>query len=178
MFEFLFKYPVPVFTRGRYVLLGTWPGWALVLLMLLCVGGLGWLMWRRLPGNAPRVRNWRTWLIFGLESAGGLLVLLLLWEPAVTVAELKSQQNMIAVLVDDSRSMGIADAGSDGKTAREAAAAQALAQVLPGLEKRFQTRVYRMDAQLKRVQKPEQWQPTGQATHINAGLKELLADTG
>jgi hypothetical protein len=39
------------------------------------------------------------------------LLLLLLWEPAITVAELKSQQNIIAVLVDDSRSMAIADAG-------------------------------------------------------------------
>jgi len=38
------------------------------------------------------------------------------------VAELKSQQNIIAVLVDDSRSMAIADSGSDGKQSREAAA--------------------------------------------------------
>ena len=38
------------------------------------------------------------------------MLLLLLWEPAMTVAELKSQQNIIAVLVDDSRSMEIADA--------------------------------------------------------------------
>jgi len=177
MFEFLFKYPSPVFTRGRYVLLGTWPGWVLVLLIVACVGGLGWLMWRRLPGNAPRVRNWRTWLIFGLESAVVALVLLLLWEPAVTVAELKSQQNLIAVLVDDSRSMGITDAGPDGNTARETAAAQALGEVLPGLNKRFQTRVYRMDGGLARAEKASQWKADGTATHINAGLKQLLAET-
>ena len=182
MFEFLFKYPVPVFTRGRYVLLGAWPGWVLVAAIVLCVGGLGWLMWRRLPGVAERVRNWRAWLIFGLEAAVVSLVLLLLWEPAVTVAELKSQQNVIAVLVDDSKSMSIADAGADGKTARETAAVQALGQVLPGLEKRFQTRVYRMDAGLTRVQPDakggtDPWKADGPATHINAGLKQLLADT-
>ena len=28
MFQFLFKYPVPVFTKGRFVLLGAWPAWA------------------------------------------------------------------------------------------------------------------------------------------------------
>ena len=181
MFEFLFKYPVPVFTRGRYVLLGAWPGWVLVLAILLSVGGLGWLMWRRLPTAAERVRNWRTWLVFGLEGAVVSLVLLLLWEPAVTVAELKSQQNIIAVLVDDSRSMGIADTGPEGKTTREAAAVQALAQVLPGLEKRFQTRVYRMDAGLTRIPDEKsaagQWKADGPATHINAGLRQLLSDT-
>jgi hypothetical protein len=31
------------------------------------------------------------------------LVLVLLWQPAITVAELKPQQNIIAVLVDDSQ---------------------------------------------------------------------------
>src|SRR3569623_529852 len=126
MFEFLFKYPVAVFTRGRYVLLGAWPVWVLFGAIVACVGGLAWLMWRRLPGAAERVRNWRTWLFFGLETAVVALVMLLLWVPAVTVAQLKSQQNIIAVLVDDSKSMSIADAGGDGKTSRETAAVQAL----------------------------------------------------
>ena len=58
--------------------------------------------------------------------------------------ELSSQQNIIAVVVDDSRSMSIAD--SDGKT-REAAALAALkGGLLAGLKKRFQTRVYRWAA--------------------------------
>ena len=74
------------------------------------------------------------------------LLLLLLWEPAITVAELKSQQNIIAVLVDDSRSMAIADEGADGRTTREAAAVKTLEDgVLAGLQKKFQTRVYRLD---------------------------------
>ena len=29
MFEFFFKYPSPVFTKGRFVLLSTWPAWLL-----------------------------------------------------------------------------------------------------------------------------------------------------
>ncbi len=122
MFEFFFKYPIPVFTKGKFLLLGAWPGWVLALLVVAAAGGLAWLVWRRLPEAAPRIRNWRAWLVWGLEAAMVALLLLLLWEPAITVAELKSQQNIIAVLVDDSRSMGIADAGSDGKTARETAA--------------------------------------------------------
>src|ERR1019366_8811989 len=116
MFEFLFKYPIPVFTKGKYILLGAWPGWLLALLTAAAIGGLAWLVWKRMPDAAPRIRNWRAWLIFGLEAAMVALLLLLLWEPAITVAELKSQQNIIAVLVDDSRSMAIADAGADDKT--------------------------------------------------------------
>ena len=29
MFEFLFKYPAPVFSRGTFVLLSGWPMWVL-----------------------------------------------------------------------------------------------------------------------------------------------------
>ena len=178
MFEFFFKYPVPVFTKGKVVLLGSWPGWVLLLLIVLSVAGLGWLIWRSLPEAAPKMRTWRAGVVWLLQSLLVTLVLVLLWKPAMTVAELKSQQNMIAVLVDDSRSMAIGDSGGDGKTTREAAAVQSLnAGVLSGLQKRFQTRVYRLDGGIARVGSVDGMQATASATHINDGLKRLTAET-
>ena len=41
MFEFLFKYPVSIFSKGEFVLLGAWPKWVLVLLVLAAAAGLG-----------------------------------------------------------------------------------------------------------------------------------------
>ncbi len=103
------------------------------------------------------------------------LLLLLLWQPAMTIGELNSQQNIIAVVVDDSRSMATAD--SDGRT-REAAALAALdGGVLAGLEKRFQTRVYRIDSELKRQEGTKGIAPTGTATRLDDGLKQLVAET-
>ncbi|HEX9199555.1 MAG TPA: glutamine amidotransferase [Acidobacteriaceae bacterium] len=193
MFEFFFKYPIPVFTKGKYILLGAWPGWVLALLIVACTAGLAWLIWRQLPEALPRVRNWRAWLVWGLEAAMVALLLLALWEPAITVAELKSQQNIIAVLVDDSHSMAIADAGADGKTAREVAAVKTLQEgVLAGLQKKFQTRVYRLDGGLTRLSAQEKDSgdgasqlaplataagPGAGATRINAGLRQLAAET-
>lgn len=178
MFEFFFKYPIPVFTKGRWVLLGSWPGWVLLVLIVASVAGLGWLIRSRLPEAAPRMQTWRAGAVWLLQSLLVALVLVLLWQPAITVAELKSQQNMIAVLVDDSRSMAIADSGSDGKTTREAAAVRSLnAGILAGLQRRFQTRVYRLDAGIARIAKVDDMQPTAGATHINDGLKQLAAET-
>lgn len=177
MFEFLFKYPIPVFTKGKYILLAAWPAWILVLLVVDAAVALAWLTWKHLPGAAPRIRNWRAWAIWAIESVLVSILLLLLWEPAISVAELKSQQNIIAVLLDDSRSMAVPDAGSDNKTSRETAAQQALASVLPGLEKRFQTRLYRLDGKLTREEKPGEWHADAAATHINRGLQQLLAET-
>ncbi|WP_255551196.1 glutamine amidotransferase [Granulicella sp. dw_53] len=164
--------------KGRFVLLGRWPGWVLVLLAVLSAGGLGWLMWSRRAEAAPKLRGWRGGVVWGLESVLIALVLLLLWEPAMTVAELSSQQNIIAVLVDDSRSMGIADSGGDGRQTREASAVKALQDgVLAGLQKRFQTRVYRLDAKAMQAKDLGEIRADGAATHISDGLKQLAAET-
>ncbi len=176
MFPFLFKYPVPVFTKGHLVLLGRWPGWLLPVLMLLAAGGLGYLIWTKLPEAAPRVKNWRAWLVWGLESAMIALLLLLLWQPAMNVAELSSQQNIIAVLVDDSRSMGIAD-GDKGMTREAAAIADMKNGLLSGLQRRFQTRIYTVDTKLTRVQTPDEVKSGGTATHLSDGLKDFAQQT-
>jgi 3D (Asp-Asp-Asp) domain-containing protein len=175
MFQFLFKYPLTVFTRGRFVLLTGWPGWLLPVMIVVASGGLALLIRRRYRDAVPNLHGWRAWMIWGLQSGLLALLLLLLWQPAVTIGELSSQQNIIAVVVDDSRSMAIADA--NGGT-REAAAAGALnGGVLAGLERRFQARVYRIDRDLRRVPGTQGLTPMGPATHFNDGLKQLLADT-
>lgn len=175
MFQWLFKYPLPVFTKGRFVLLGAWPGWLLPVLILLGAAGLFVLIQLRIRSSAPNLRGWRAFTIWGLQAATLALVLTLLWQPAMVVSELNSQQNIIAVVVDDSHSMGIND--SDGKT-REASAIETLQNgVLSGLQKRFQTRVYHLGTKLAQSDKPESITPVETSTHIGTGLKQLVADT-
>jgi uncharacterized membrane protein len=181
MFQFFFKYPSPVFTKGQFVLLGALPAWLLPVMIVAGAGGLaaliGWRLRRAAPGPgaAAGLRSWRAWLVWGLQSVMLALVLVLLWQPAMLVGELSSQQNIIAVVVDDSRSMSIAD--SDGK-ARETAAIAALeGGILSGLQKRFQTRIYRLGSQLTRVDSPQGMAPVETATHIDDGLKHLVAET-
>src|ERR1700685_3191821 len=145
MFEFFFKYPRSVYARGQFALLGAWPKWMLVVLVLAAAAGLALLIRSRLSEAAPVVRSWRAWVIWGLQTLLAAVILVLLWQPAITVAQLKPQQNIIAVLVDDSRSMGIMEDGSAG-TPRQAQALKALQSgVLDNLSRTFQTRLYRVD---------------------------------
>jgi hypothetical protein len=175
MFQWLFKYPIPVFTKGRFVLLGSWPGWLLLVLILLGAACLFVLIRLRLRDAAPNLRGWRAIVIWALQSATLALLLTLLWQPAMLVSELNSQQNIIAVVVDDSHSMSIAD--SDGKS-REAAAVKTLQDgVLAGLQKRFQTRVYRLGSGIAQVEKPDTITPSDTSTHIGAGLKQFVTET-
>jgi hypothetical protein len=176
MFEFLFKYPAAIFSKGDFVLLGGWPKWVLCLLVLAAAVGLGVLIRRRLPQSAPAIRNWRAGILWLLEVALATLVLVLLWQPAITVAELKPQQNIIAVVVDDSRSMAIADQGAP----RATQAAKALEDgTLAQLQKKFQTRLYRLDTRLTRIEDLKELQPapSAPATRIGDSLKQLAAET-
>ncbi len=174
MFEWLFKYPAAIFAKGEFVLLGTWPRWILFLLIALAAAGFGLLIWSRRSRLAPRMRSWRAAVVWLLQFCLAALLLVLLWQPAITVAELKPQQNIIAVLVDDSRSMAIADSGST----READAVKALQNgVLADLRKEFQTRVYSFDTHVARVSNLSQIQPVAPATHIGDSLRDLVNET-
>ena len=175
MFQFLFKYPSPVFTKGRFVLLGAWPQWLLPVLILAAMAGLALLIGFRLRDVSARLKSRRAWVIWGIQSALIALLLLLLWEPAMSVSELNSRQNIIAVVVDDSRSMAIPD--SDGKTRESAALAALDGGLLAGLKKRFQVRIYRLGEGLQRVDDPRQIAPVENATHLGEGLKQLVAST-
>src|SRR4029077_5396770 len=113
-----------------------------------------------------------------LEFLLASLLLVLLWQPAIVIAELKPQENIIAILVDDSRSMNISEGGST----REPQAIQALqGGVLADLQKKFQTRLYRFDSHPTRVAGLEQLQGSAPAaapaTHIDDSLKQLAAET-
>src|SRR6202521_2187016 len=175
MFEFLFKYPRAVFSKGTLVLLGAWPWWVFVLLVLAAGAGLAWLIRSKLPEASKHLKNWRAGVLWLLQFALAALVLLLLWQAALRVARPRAQKNIIAVLVDDSRSMSIADTG----TTRETQAIKALeGGVLDQLQKKFQIRIYRLDRQISRVPKLDDLKtsPPPSATRIGDGLKQLAGE--
>ena len=174
MFEFLFKYPRSVYERGQFAFLAAWPKWVLVLLILAAGGVLAGMIRSRLKQAAPVMRGWRVWVVWSLQTLMAALVLALLWQPAITIAELKPRQNIIAVLVDDSRSMAISE---DGST-RQAQAIRALQDgVLASLNRSFQTRLYRFDAAPARIESLSALEPAAPSTRIGDSLKRFTEET-
>src|SRR5579872_4899673 len=149
MFELLFKYPLSLFHKGHFVLLNPWPLWALGIAILV-TAALLFLHVRRNHGMLSGLRPLGIW---ALESVMVALILFLLWHPALSVATLRPQQNVVAVLVDDSRSMSINDASGT----REAAAQGVLnSGLLKHLGDRFQVRLYKFGKEPERIQQPSQ----------------------
>src|SRR5262252_941361 len=136
MFEILFKYPLSLFHKGQFVLLTPWPVWVMVIGMLAAACAMFWHV-RRNHGMLTGTRPLAIWL---LESGLIALILFLLWHPALSVATLRPQQNVVAVLLDDSRSMGIKDASGSRADAAKATLDNGL---LKSLNEKFQVRLYK-----------------------------------
>ena len=174
MFQFFFKYPSSMFTKGHLILLGGWSRWMLGVLLLAAAAGLALSIGLRMSQAAPRLRSWRIGVIWLLQSSLLALLLILLWRPAVSVAELKPHQNIIAVVVDDSHSMAMSE---DGAT-RQGQAIQVLhGGVLAALQKKFQTRLYRLDRHLGRISGLEELSASAPVTRIGDSLKQLADET-
>jgi uncharacterized membrane protein len=173
MFEFFFKYPLAVFSRGTFVLLGGWPKWVMWAGLVAAGVVLAYLTRRRAAGSVRvnAVRQAAVWLLQTLLVA---LLLLMLWHPALSIATLRAQQNIVAVLVDDSGSMAHPDEA--GGATRRAAAVQVLdSGLLKSLQDKFQVRLYRLTDRLDRFDKLEQLTSSAPATHIGDGLKQVVA---
>jgi uncharacterized membrane protein len=170
MFEILFKYPASIYHKGHFVFLTPWPLWLLALAIVAAAGLLFWHVRR----NHGMLSGMRPVVICLLETCLVALVLFLLWHPALSIATLRPQQNVVAVLVDDSRSMSLADASGT----REAAAQAVLnGGLLKSLGDRFQVRLYKFGKEPERIQKPEQLSAAAPASRIGDTLERVLAES-
>jgi hypothetical protein len=119
LLRWLVKLPPRAFAEGALALAPVLP---VVLLAALGVGGTLLVAWRyaRVTALPPRGRA----LLAALRTAALLLLLGLLLRPAVVVASAVPQRNVLAVVVDDSRSMRLP--AGDGDTTSRLARARAL----------------------------------------------------
>ena len=173
MFRFLFNYSPTVFSKGQFVLLGSWPPWMLAAVVVGAAGFLAWMTRRRRREAAANLTGVRLAAIWLLQTALASLVLVLLWQPALLVATLKPQQNIVAVVVDDSRSMAIQE---NGATRREQAVRVLNSGLLEALRQKFQVRLHRLGERLERIDKPDQLSASARATRIGANLKQVAAE--
>jgi uncharacterized membrane protein len=148
VFEFFFKYRPVVFEKGRFAFGASQPAMFVALALLVLGLAAVLLTWRRAPGHAsPRVRAALAF-IRGLALA---LLFLCLLQPSLLVTTAVPQRNVVGILVDDSRSMGIAD---DGQTTRADQVRQLLAasgQLPAELGEKFQLRWFRFSRRPERV---------------------------
>jgi uncharacterized membrane protein len=173
MFELFFEHPLSVFQKGTFVFQSGWPVWLLALLTVAGGGVLGWFVWQRTRAAGwPALRSATLWL---LQSTLLGVLLLMLWQPGISVATLKKQQNVVAILLDDSKSMSLADGGA---VRREEMGKTLDGGLLAELKKRFQVRFYKVSDHLERTEDHKSLKSEKSASRLAEGLRQIAAETG
>ena len=170
MFEFLFKHSPTVFRKGEFVFASGWPVWLLVALVLLVGGGLAWYLHRNrgwLQGRQPAA-------LWSLQLGTVVLVLVMLWQPACSIESLRADQNLVAVLLDTSRSMGMAE---EEQTRLEKATAALGSGLIEEIQKKFQVRLYGFAGQLERLESVETIAAEGSSSRIGQAVANVLRES-
>ena len=173
LFTFLFKYRPFFFQKGDLTFQWGLSFW-LIALMAISILGLTWIVYRR----RLRVMNQRTGLaLLALRVCVLLLLLLLLLRPSLVLSRLVPQENLLAILVDVSRSMGIVDESGQVRGQRVLDLLDDKSDFWNALDEKFYVRLFRFDSRGERVDKLSTQGWKGNQTNIVGGLERVLAET-
>ncbi len=171
IFRFLFKYPPVAYSRGRLALASGWPAWLLLIAIAALTAAVGHYLWRRHRNLPVKIRG----LVWGLQSAALAILLLLLWRPALIVATQVPQQNVVAILADDSTSMAMEDGGSR----RVEQVRKTLGDSGPlfqELRKKFQVRLYRFSKDAAKIRSSAELNAAGTSSHLQESLAQVYGE--
>ena len=169
MFEFLFKYSRTTFEQGEFLFASGWPVWLLVVVSLAAVMGIGYSLRQR----RDSLTFGKLILLAGIQAAMVTLVLVLLWQPALSSDTLRAEDNAVALLLDTSASMSYGEA----EMSRLQQAVAALNDgVLEDLSANLETRLYAFSEDSITIDSLEQVPPPGVATHLGDAVLSVLRE--
>ena len=105
LFELLFKYRPLLFEQGYFAFRASWAG-GLALAVAVAAAVVTWRSYTAVRGNSQPLD--RT-ILTGVRLAAFALLAFCLLRPVLVLSSVVPQQNFLGVLIDDSRSMRIAD---------------------------------------------------------------------
>jgi uncharacterized membrane protein len=172
---FLFKYPTRVWERGDVVWSPVVPMWLVALLAAFAIV-VAVSSYRRVVGLP---RGPRAGLLMA-RTAVLLVVVACLLRPTLVVATAVPQRNVLAVLLDDSRSMALRDLGDAPRVDAVARVFADSATLVRELADRFALRFYRFGADVRPSAGAGNLQALGTRTDLAAaleGARQELAGT-
>ena len=167
LFEFLFKYRPIVFGEGDLAFRPTTATYFAVV-AVLAVGVVSFRTYLQVRANSRPVDRA---VLIGIRLTILAVLLLCLFRPVLVLSQVVAQQNFLGVLIDDSRSMQIAD--RDGETRADFVTQQfdaAEGPLLAALADRFALRLFSFSSSTDRIEAVADVTYDGTQTHLGQAL--------
>ncbi len=172
--EKLLKYPADIFRKGDFFFGIGLPG---LIIFLAFLGLIAFTIFAYRSTHARTNRTFRGVLIF-FRSLVLIILVFCLLKPIITVPQTNPEDSYLLVLMDDSKSMQIADSADD--KSRAEVARELLLNSQTGLmnqfDEKFKTRLFAFSTDSKRISITDTLSATGEYTDIPASLKDALED--
>jgi uncharacterized membrane protein len=173
LFSLAFKYRPVIFARGEVALSPPWPATFAVAAALAAAALAVWAYRRGgAPGAPARVRG----VLLALRLSTLVLLLFCLLRPVLVVRAVEPQRNVLAVLVDDSRSMTIADEGQAARAAFVSEQFGPAGRLRAALGQRFALRYFRFSATAERTTSPDGESFAGTRSNIGQALQRTAEE--
>jgi uncharacterized membrane protein len=170
--SFLFKYREALFAKSQFGF-GARPP---MLIMVVLVVGLAALLYFLYATPSIKLpAKWRAALI-ALRIAMLVVIVFCLMRPVIVVPSVVPQSSYVAVLMDDSASMKLAD---EGRGARLDSVKQLMATGSPfltALADKFKVRAFKFSTSAERVQDANELTGDGQQTNLDAALSQATRE--
>ncbi len=165
---FFFKYPARMFARGDVVIAPVVPVIAIAVAALLAV-----LLVSVSYGRVRTLRPLDRVVLGGLRAAALLLVIGCLLRPGLVIASAVPQRNVLAVLVDDSRSMRIRDVNDSTRLRAAQRLLDDTSALSRKLGERFALRRFRFGANAAPLANVSALAATGTRTDLAKSLNDV-----
>jgi uncharacterized membrane protein len=168
LFEFLFKYRPLLFERGA---LSFGVGWPVLVVSIIAVAVAVPLVLRYRDVRGKSTARDRI-ILTGLRTGVLLLVLFCLFRPSLVLSTVVPQRSFVGILLDDSRSMQIADVDGEprGTFIQETFGPEGSA-LARALADKFILRFFRFSESAERLNDPAALSFAGSRTHLSRALQ-------
>jgi uncharacterized membrane protein len=170
IFEFFFKYRPIVYEKGRLTFGLLSSKWMFIPFILIAIGAAIYF-YRKVSRE-----KFSPWMIV-LRAAVFVILLFMLAQPVLNVAQVLPQDSYIAVVIDKSESMNIKD---DGTTSRKDALLKKMEETnfINELAKRFKVRLVEFDQEARRIETVQEIRFDGKRTRLEAPVDLLQQELG
>lgn len=166
MLQFLLGASTWAFRSGELAFARGWPMWLFWALLAAGVVAVAFTLARRQLGW------WRAAILGALQVAFLAVALVLLWRPVLRVEQIRERQNAVAVLVDDSGSMNIADS-AQGPTRRAQAVGALQERALKEIAAHSDLRLFAFSDHASPVDSLQDLPGGAQATRVGDALQTV-----
>jgi uncharacterized membrane protein len=165
--SFLFKYRETIFSKGRLAF-GVQPPIVLIIAVAILIAAFIYIIYNRSQKLTARTR----WLLTTLRIMLIMLILFCLMRPAIVVPAVLPQSTFVAVLMDDTASMKIADEG--GRTRLDAIKQLMAPQSIfySALADKFKVKMYRFSNGVEPTENPAELSAAGEQTDLAGSLDQ------